>query len=76
MNEETDDKEAPVQCETTCGCSKPGLGTKGKVLVCLIVGLAAAAVLARGVIKKATAENEASSPSTCVPAEEGSSCCP
>ena len=53
----TDGKADAAECGARCDCDTPGLGTKGKVLVCLVVGLAAAAVLARGFTKHAEDEN-------------------
>jgi len=53
----TDDKTDAVECGPGCDCNKPGLSTKGKVFVCLAVGLVAAFVLARGFMKKTGAEN-------------------
>lgn len=54
----TDDQADAVQRGPGCDCDTPGLGTKAKVLVCLVVGLAAAAVLTRGAMKKAGAAND------------------
>jgi len=59
----TDGKTDGAECGPGCDCDTPGLGTKGKVLVCLAVGLAAAAVLARGFMKKAGAANDGNQPS-------------
>ncbi|MFC1461087.1 hypothetical protein ACFLQR_01030 [Verrucomicrobiota bacterium] len=45
-------------CGPGCDCDTiPGLSTRGKVVICLVVGLAAAVVLGRGFMKKAGAEN-------------------
>lgn len=54
----TDGKADAAECGPRCDCDTPGLGTKGKLLVCLVVGLAAATVLARGFMKNAEAEND------------------
>ena len=51
-------KPDPSECGSGCGCDAPGLGGKGKVIVCLVVGLAAAAVLARGIMKKNGSKND------------------
>jgi hypothetical protein len=52
------DKKDAAECEQGCNCDTPGLSTKAKVIVCLVVGLAAAAVLARGIIKNTAAEDD------------------
>ena len=52
------DKKDAAECGPECDCDTPGLSTKGKVIVCLVVGLAAAAVLARGIIKNTAAEDD------------------
>ncbi len=46
------------ECGPGCGCEASGLSTKGKIVVCLVVGLAAAVVLARGFRKYAGAERD------------------
>ena len=48
--------EGAAQCGPGCDCGKTGLGTKGKVIICLVVAIAAAVVLAHGFTRKA--ENE------------------
>jgi len=53
-----DDKTGATECGPGCDCDAPGLSKKVKVLVCLVLGLAAAAVLARGFVKKAEAESD------------------
>jgi len=45
-------------CGPGCDCDTPGLSKKGKVIVCLVVSLAAAVVLARGFMKRAGTEND------------------
>lgn len=49
--------EAPAQCGPACNCGSTcgstGLGTKGKMIICLVVAIAAGAVLARGLALKA-----------------------
>ena len=40
--------EVTSQCGPGCNCGTTGLRTKGKVIVCLVVAVAAAVVLARG----------------------------
>ncbi len=46
------------ECGPGCGCGASGLSTKGKIIVCLVVGLAAAVVLARGFMKYAGTERD------------------
>ena len=64
MNDERSEQESapkqaeePVQCGPGCNCGSTGLGTKGKMIICLVVVIAAGAVLARGLTRKA--ENKA-----------------
>lgn len=52
----TEDEKDKALCGPGCGCAATGLGTKGKIVVCVVVGLAAAAILARGFTKKSGAE--------------------
>lgn len=47
---------ARPSCEPGCTCGAPGPSTRCKIIVCLVVGLAVAAVLARSFIKKAESE--------------------
>jgi len=47
-----------AECGPGCDCDAPGLSTKGKIIVCLVVCLAAAAVLARGIMKRTGAESD------------------
>jgi len=54
----TDDGGDAVECGSGCDCNTPGLGTRRKVVVCLVVGLAAAVVVGRGFMKKAETEND------------------
>lgn len=56
MTDETD----ATECGAGCDCHTPGLSKRGKGLVCLAVGLAAAVVLARGFMKEARVENDES----------------
>ena len=44
------------ECGPECGCHTPGLSTKSKVLVCLVVVVAAGVVMARGFLKGAASE--------------------
>lgn len=57
MNEQTDGKNKNIGNEPSCGpgcdCNTPGLSKKGKVIICIVIGLAAAGVLARGFMKRA-----------------------
>ncbi len=48
--------EETTQCEPGCNCGKTGLGSKGKMIICLVVVIAAAAVLGRSVSRKAVNE--------------------
>ncbi len=75
----------PTECGSGCGCEASGLSTKGKIIVCLVVGLAAAVVLARGFRKYAGTERDGGQQAfaTALPVVEtesapvrGSSCCP
>lgn len=45
--------EVTSQCGPGCNCGTTGLRTKGKVIVCLVVAIAAAVVLAHGLARKA-----------------------
>ena len=53
-----ENKENAVECGAGCDCKTSGLSTKSKMIVCLVVGLAAAVVLARGFMNKDAAEND------------------
>ena len=55
------------ECAKGCDCGTPGMSTKVKIIICLLVGLAAAGALARGIMNK--------DQSGCDPSA-GSSCCP
>ena len=46
------------ECGPECGCHTAGLSTKSKVLVCLVVAVAAGAVMARGFLRKGASESE------------------
>ena len=46
-------REEAAQCGPGCACGKKGPGTKTKVIVCLLVAVAATGVLARSVMLKA-----------------------
>lgn len=48
----TNQVEETAQCEPGCDCGKTGLGTKGKSIICLIVAIAAVAVLGRSFARK------------------------
>ena len=63
MNEEKFDQlstinkvEKTAQCEPGCDCGKTGLGTKGRMIICLIVVIAATAVLGRSIIARKTVD--------------------
>lgn len=45
--------EGASQCEPGCNCVKTGLGTKSKIMICLLVAVAATAVLAHSFTRKA-----------------------
>lgn len=49
--------EVTPQCEPGCNCGTTGLRTKGKVIICLVVAIAAAVVLARGFARKAESKS-------------------
>jgi hypothetical protein len=49
--------EVTSQCGPGCNCGTTGLRTKGKVIVCLVVAIAAAVVLARGLVRKAESKS-------------------
>lgn len=52
---------SPDECGPACGCNGPaGKGSGMKFAVCLVVALAAAAVIARGFMKNATRQQEES----------------
>lgn len=60
MNDEKSDQkpatnrvEKTAQCEPGCNCGKTGLGTKGKMIICLVVIIAAMGVLGRSYARKA-----------------------
>jgi hypothetical protein len=54
-----DEEPDTAECGAGCGCdTSSGLSTKGKVIVCLVIGLAAAAVLAGGIIKNRAVEDD------------------
>lgn len=51
--------EQPVenlQCSPGCDCKPKGLGTKAKIVICLVVVVAAGVVLARNFTSKAESE--------------------
>ena len=63
MNEENSDQmsttnqvEKTTQCEPGCDCGKTGLGTKGRMIISLIVVIAATAVLGRSIIARKTVD--------------------
>mgnify|MGYP001226693672 CR=1 FL=1 len=45
-------------CESGCCCSSKGISKKWKMVVCLIVAIAAAIVLANSILQKAEAQND------------------
>ena len=49
--------EVTSQCGPGCNCGTTGLRTKGKVIICLVVAIAAAVVLARGFARKAESKS-------------------
>ena len=49
--------EITSQCGPGCNCGTTGLRTKGKVIVCLVVAIVAAVVLARGFARKAESKS-------------------
>jgi hypothetical protein len=59
----TDNSKSEPDCGPGCDCETSGLSTKGKVIVCLVIGIVAATVLARGFMKKTKAENDPNQPS-------------
>ena len=70
MSKANEEKLNSDKCESGCDCDNTaGLSAKGKLIICIVIGLAAAAVLGHSIVKNAEAEN------TCGP-EAGSSCCP
>jgi len=63
MNDENSDQRSTMdqveetsQCGPGCNCKKPGLGSKGKTIICLVVVFAATAVLARNLARNAVNE--------------------
>lgn len=57
-SQQTDiNKPDTIECAPGCNCNASGLSTKGKVAVCLFVALAAAAVLANGIMNRSETEN-------------------
>jgi hypothetical protein len=63
MNDEKSDQmsttnqvEKTAQCEPGCNCGKTSLGAKGKMIICLVVVIAATAVLGRSFARKAVNE--------------------
>ena len=50
--------EGSTECGPGCDCGTTGLGTKGKVIICVVVALVAAVVLARGFMTKARGQAE------------------
>jgi len=60
MNDERSEQASPAnqvegaaQCRPGCACGSTGLGTKGKVIICLVVAIAATVVLARAHLREA-----------------------
>jgi len=50
---ETNQAESALGCGHGCNCGRTQIGTKGKMIVCLVVIIAAAIVLAHSVMQKA-----------------------
>lgn len=47
-----------AECGPGCNCSASGVGKKGKIIICLVVAIAATIVLAYGIVQKAEAQND------------------
>lgn len=45
-------------CGSGCNCGASGIGKKGKIIICLVVAIAAAIVLVNGVMQKAEAQSD------------------
>lgn len=54
------DKGADCGCDSGCCCGSKGLSTKVKIIVCLVILIAAAIVLGRGFLKKSAVSNDKS----------------
>ena len=50
--------ECSTGCGTGCCCSSNGISKRAKIIVCLIVTIAAAIVIAQGIMQKAEAESD------------------
>lgn len=50
--------ECSSVCNAACCCSSNGISKKGKIIVCLIVAIAAAIVIGHGIIQKAAAQSD------------------
>jgi hypothetical protein len=50
--------ECAVKCGPGCNCGASGIGKKGKIIICLVVAIAAAIVLAYGFTQKAEAQSD------------------
>ncbi|MFA6290945.1 MAG: hypothetical protein WC637_04140 [Victivallales bacterium] len=53
-------KESDCGCDSGCACGSKGLSTKMKIIVCLVILIAAAIVLGRGFLKKSAVSNDKS----------------
>lgn len=50
--------ECAPGCGSVCNCRATGIGKKSKIIICLIVAIAAAVVLAHGIMQKAEAQSD------------------
>jgi hypothetical protein len=50
--------ECAANCGPGCNCGTSGISKKGKIIICLVIAIAAAIVLAHGFIQKAEAQND------------------
>ncbi len=50
--------ECSSGCKAGCCCSSNGISKRAKIIVCLIVAIAAAIVIAQGIMQKAEAESD------------------
>lgn len=50
--------ECSSGCKAACCCSSNGISKRGKIILCLIVAIAAVIVIAHGIIQKAEAESD------------------
>ncbi len=57
-NETPNQTECDTKCGPGCNCCASGIGKKGKIIICLVVAIAAAIVLAYGFMQKAEAQSD------------------